>query len=189
MIVLAMVIRCSRIGEGSLDHALVADDLVGLEAGAGDGEVELLAGRDGEGDLGGAGRRELEADAALAGGGGDGGGELQGELEGALLVGDEGVVVVLDHDRGLDVADLGRLEGDGRGEDGDAGPAAGLEVLGHDVEAGGQLQDQLSAVGGLEVDADAALGQVVAQERRADLPSLGIRHGRQRRPSHVTPSG
>ena len=78
----------------------------------------------------------------------------------------------------------------------DVGPAqahavqrAGLEVLGHHVEPGGQVQDHLAALGVLEVHADRALVQVVAQERGPHPPALGVGHGRQRRPARVAPLG
>ena len=53
----------------------------------------------------------------------------------------------------------------------------GPEVLGHDVEARREAQDQVPARRLLEVDHDRALGEVVAHERRADAAALGVDHG------------
>ena len=55
---------------------------------------------------------------------------------------------------------------------------AAPEVLGHHVELGRQTQEQLPPGIGSEVDGDAALTEVVAQERRSDLSSRGFRTGR-----------
>ena len=62
---------------------------------------------------------------------------------------------------------------------------ARLEVLGDDVEARREAQHEVAPGGRLEVDADAALAQVVAQERRADAPPLRIRHRRERSPTRL----
>ena len=51
----------------------------------------------------------------------------------------------------------------------------GAEVLGHDVEAGGQLQHEVAAGRLFEVDDDRALGEIVAQERGADRASRRVR--------------
>ncbi len=58
---------------------------------------------------------------------------------------------------------------------------AGLEVLGEHVEVRRQAQHEVAAGGGLEVDGDAALAEVVAQERGADRAAVGIGHPRLRR--------
>ena len=55
---------------------------------------------------------------------------------------------------------------------------AGTEVLGHDVEARCQLQDEVASGRLLEVDDDGALGEVVAQEGGADGTSSGVGHRR-----------
>jgi hypothetical protein len=150
---LALPLDDERAGGGQrgLHDAAIADDLVRLEARPWHGEVEIVAGWDGEGDLSGARGGELELDDALARRGGDGGGEGEGELEGAALVGDEGVVVVLDDDRGLDGADLGGLEGDGGREHGDPGPARGLEALDP------HLDGEEGGVGDVALEEDLAL--------------------------------
>ena len=54
---------------------------------------------------------------------------------------------------------------------------AGAEVLGHDVEARRQPQDEVAPGRLLEVDDDGALGEVVAQEGGADGAPVGVGHG------------
>src|SRR5438270_7517647 len=56
----------------------------------------------------------------------------------------------------------------------------GLEVLGHHVELGCQLQEQLAPALALQVDADAAFAQVVAEEGGADWPAARVEHRRLR---------
>jgi hypothetical protein len=60
---------------------------------------------------------------------------------------------------------------------------AGLEVLGHDVEVGDQVEEQRAAGRVLEVEPDAALAEVVAQERGADPPAVGVEHVGERPPA------
>jgi hypothetical protein len=56
---------------------------------------------------------------------------------------------------------------------------AGLEVLGEHVETGSQAEDDIASVGVLEVDTDGPLVEVVAQERGAHPPAVGVVHRRQ----------
>ncbi len=62
---------------------------------------------------------------------------------------------------------------------------AGLEVLGDDVGLAGEAQHELATARVLQVDADAPLVQVVAQERRPHLPAGRIGHGRERTSAQV----
>ena len=63
---------------------------------------------------------------------------------------------------------------------------SGLEVLAHDIETAGQLDEELLAPRVLEVDADRALVEVVAQEGRPDAPAVRISHRRERPPARFT---
>ena len=53
-----------------------------------------------------------------------------------------------------------------------------LEVVGHDVEAGDQAQEEVAAVIAAQVEPQAALVEVVAQERGAHVAALWIGHRR-----------
>jgi hypothetical protein len=64
-----------------------------------------------------------------------------------------------------------------------------LEVLADDVEAGDQRQEQLAALGSLEVDGHAALVEVVAQERGAHRAAVGVDHVRERPPARLARPG
>jgi hypothetical protein len=66
---------------------------------------------------------------------------------------------------------------------------ARLEVLADDVEPPGQLDEQLAPARVLEVDADRALVEVVAEERRADRPAVRVGHGRLCGPSRLAVAG
>ena len=66
---------------------------------------------------------------------------------------------------------------------------AGLEVLGEHVEVRCQCEHQLAAGVGLEVHGDAALREVVAQERRTDEATLGVVHPRLRAPAGLSRRG
>jgi hypothetical protein len=66
---------------------------------------------------------------------------------------------------------------------------AGLGVLGHHVELRGEVEDELATLGSLEVDADRALVEVVAQEGRTHRAPLGVGHGRQRAAARVAALG
>ena len=59
----------------------------------------------------------------------------------------------------------------------------GLKFSAMTSNCGHQRQEELAALGRLEVEPDAALVEVVAQEGGADLAALGIEHGRQRAPA------
>ena len=61
----------------------------------------------------------------------------------------------------------------------------GAEVLGHHVEVRGEVEHELPAGLGLEVDGDGALGEVVAQERGPDGATLRVGHGRKRAATEV----
>ncbi len=65
---------------------------------------------------------------------------------------------------------------DGLVPDAQAIGGTGPEVLAHDVEAGCHPQEQLDTLRVLQVDADAALVQVVAKEGGAHLATIGVRH-------------
>jgi hypothetical protein len=71
--------------------------------------------------------------------------------------------------RRVDGGDVGVAEAEARHR-------ARLGVLGDDVEPRGHLQDEFPAARVLEVDADAALAEVVAQEGGADPPAFGVGH-------------
>jgi hypothetical protein len=67
------------------------------------------------------------------------------------------------------------------------GPCPG--VLGDHVEAGREAQHQVPPLGRLEVDAHAALAEVVAEERGADLAAVGVGHRRERPATEVPALG
>ena len=54
-----------------------------------------------------------------------------------------------------------------------------LEVLGKDVEAGRQVEHELTSLGLFEVNAHASLVEVVAEKRGANGASFGVGHGGQ----------
>ena len=66
---------------------------------------------------------------------------------------------------------------------------AGAEVLGDDVETGGQAQHEVPARRCLQVDDDGALRQVVAHEGRTDGTAVGVDHGRGGAAPEVTGAG
>ncbi len=51
-----------------------------------------------------------------------------------------------------------------------------LEVLGHDVEARDEREEEVATLGGLEVDAETAFAEVVAQVGGADGAAVRIGH-------------
>ena len=59
-------------------------------------------------------------------------------------------------------------------------------VLGDHVEVGREIEHQLPAARVLQVDADAALVEVVAQEGGADPAPFGVGHGRGGAPAQIT---
>ena len=61
----------------------------------------------------------------------------------------------------------------------------GLKFSATTSNFGTSVEEQLAALGRLEVDADAALVEVVAQVGGADLAALGVGHRRRRRPPRL----
>ena len=61
----------------------------------------------------------------------------------------------------------------------------GLKFSATTSKCGDQREEQLAALGRLQVDADAALVEVVAQVGRADLAALRVDHRGRRRPARL----
>jgi hypothetical protein len=79
--------------------------------------------------------------------------------------------------------------GDGVVAEPEAVEGAGLEVLGDDVDLAGEPQHQLPAALVLEVDADAPLVEVVAEERGPDPATERVGHRGQRATTQVAVDG
>ena len=71
----------------------------------------------------------------------------------------------------------------------ESGHRAGAEVLGDDVEAGDEPPEDVLTLGRLEIEGEAALVEVVAQEGRADEAALRIAHARERGAARVAALG
>ncbi|CAB4324757.1 unannotated protein [freshwater metagenome] len=94
-------------------------------------------------------------------------------LDGVAESGDREV-----HDGGVDGGDVFVTESH-------TGECTALEVLAHDVELGGEVEDELTTFGRFEIDTDRTLVEVVAQIGGTDGASLGISDGRLRTPPEV----